>query len=371
MIRVMRLSWGGTNLARQPRHFMRENRMSARLALMLVCLVITSPGGAQAAVYRFESIVLPGEGPSAGYGPGFGFTAINDLGEIAGTYFSEISDYEGFLRGPDGSTSPLMSFANDINNAGAIVGRTVRNDRSVGFLADTSSSHRDEITLIELRSESGVILDTVAMGINDLGQIVGSVDRHFSTSGFLRDSDGGISIFRGPGSAYLVPTGINNHGQITGYVHTSGGDRGFVRDADGSFEIFRVAGIDNVVGIGEFEEDSRTYPQAINDSGQIVGYFLGTISEVETRAYRGFIRDSTGQITYLDVPAGTFGTLPLDINNSGEIVGNYFHDSEGWFTTAFIATPVPIPGGLGLFCSGIIVCCTIRRRRPQWSMDRR
>ena len=60
-----------------------------------------------------------------------------------------------------------------------------------------------------------------------------------------------------------------------------------------------------------------TYAVAINDSGNIAGYYFDA-NYVE----HGFLRDRHGSITTIDVPQAT-ATLALSINAEGEIVGSY------------------------------------------------
>jgi len=62
---------------------------------------------------------------------------------------------------------------------------------------------------------------------------------------------------------------------------------------------------------------SATYPQAINDRGEIVGYSVTDEPEAAT----GFLL-RRGEFTSIMVP-GSFNTSPTDINNAGVVVGSY------------------------------------------------
>jgi probable HAF family extracellular repeat protein len=89
---------------------------------------------------------------------------------------------------------------------------------------------------------------------------------------------------------------------------------------------------------------SSTSARAINNAGQIVGYYRDSAGE------HGFLY-STGTYTTIDVPGG-ISTELLGVNNVGQIVGTYrdssnilrlFLDDNGVFTT------IDVPGGLDIY----------------------
>ena len=73
-----------------------------------------------------------------------------------------------------------------------------------------------------------------------------------------------------------------------------------------------------------------TYAMAINDPGQIVGYYADSSNH-----FHGFL-DSGGTYTILDFP-GAIDTYLDDINDSGQIVGRYQGDKTMANTASFIA----------------------------------
>jgi uncharacterized membrane protein len=99
-------------------------------------------------------------------------------------------------------------------------------------------------------------------------------------------------------------------------------------DVGGSFTTIDVPGA------------SSTHAAGINDSGQIVGYF------VDATGTHGFFLDVGGSLTTIDVP-GASDTFALGINNSGQIVGS-FDSSDAGPTKGFLATPVPEPLVVGV-----------------------
>jgi PEP-CTERM motif-containing protein len=84
-----------------------------------------------------------------------------------------------------------------------------------------------------------------------------------------------------------------------------------------------------------------TVATGISDAGWIVGSY-----QEETRfdPARGFLRDPLGHFENIDFPDSTF-TVPLGINNSGQIVGGFGRPFATGF--AFVADPVgdlsPVP----------------------------
>lgn len=67
----------------------------------------------------------------------------------------------------------------------------------------------------------------------------------------------------------------------------------------------------------------QTSPYGINNSGDIVGYFINLKS-----AIHGFLLVN-GKFTNIDDPKSAYGTEPINLNNKGTIVGSYLIDSSG------------------------------------------
>jgi uncharacterized membrane protein len=125
-----------------------------------------------------------------------------------------------------------------------------------------------------------------------------------------------------PGALQTTHFRNNNRGQVVGaYGDTSDGTprlRGFL------MERRRVTRIDVPGAVS-------TVPLGINDRGQLVGGWVGpdaTVNPVtgETGPIHGFLWEK-GRYTKFDVPGATT-TGPYEINNRGQIVGNYA-DAKG------------------------------------------
>lgn len=210
-------------------------------------------------------------------------------------------------------------------------------------------------------------VQTTAYAINDAGEIVGFyLDRTGSSHGFLY-SGGSYTALPFPA------TGINNAGQIvmenvgsgtsvlySGGIYTpindplgvntyavhindSGQIVGSYRDSVGTLHGFIYSGgtyttIDNPLGL------TRTETFGINNSGQIVGYFMSGIAGQPSQ--QGFVY-SGGAFTTLNDPRGSSpesAQSAWDINDNGQIVGSV--NGSGYVYGAGVFTPVDHPLGV-------------------------
>jgi probable HAF family extracellular repeat protein len=200
--------------------------------------------------------------------PGVTYTfaqGINNNGQIVGYYLTPTHIY-GFLD--NGGSFNTLSFPNalttnsfSINKYGKIVGN---------YLIDNSSKVRgyiyDNGTFISVDYPGSEVGGTTLTGINDFEQIVGFYFNIIDgrNHGFLY-KDGSFSSIDDPRSAGdTLALGINNKGQIVGY--SSSGS--FLLDNTGTFSPIVCP-----------EEGSPTEARGINNKGQIVGqYYVNGLS---------------------------------------------------------------------------------------------
>jgi hypothetical protein len=189
---------------------------------------------------------------------------------------------------------------------------------------------------------------TVALGINDHGQIVGIyVDTSNIVHGFLFDH-GSYTTLDYPSAIETDPGGINNSGQISGtYFDTVGLPHGFVY-SQGRFSPVNFPGaIDTLVNginsrgefVGGYDDassvthglsfqsgqlrsidapfGSQTQVSSVNDLGQMLGYTWSN----PNGPFGGFIFDGRG-FSRFDVP-GALDTFPNAINDQGEHGGSF------------------------------------------------
>jgi len=197
-------------------------------------------------------------------------------------------------------------------------------------------------------------MQTSAAGINDSDQVVGNYeDNSGAYHGFLWSAGQFTSIDfpSAPGGAVsgTVAMGINNTGQIVGYYFGGGGNgcHGFLLSG-GSFSSFDFPSASNLV---------CTLPMAINDSGEIVGDYQYNGG----KDYGGFLLSSAGfqAINYPTLPE----TNVFCVSLSGQIFGEgytiptgasqTFSYSQGAFTPVpYLVYGINAKGDL-LFPSGI------------------
>ncbi|MGA9795492.1 MAG: hypothetical protein WBQ17_08140 [Rhizomicrobium sp.] len=226
-------------------------------------------------------------------------SAINDSGDVVGTYLDSGTVSHGFIRAA--TTGKFTTF--DVKGAGTSFGQ-----------------------------------GTTAKDINASGETVGQeLDSGSVSHAFIRGSGkkGAVTIFDVKGAGTFGSQGtfansINASGEIAGQILDSGGVyHAFLRDASGNVTKFNAPGAGTKEGQG-------TAAYSINDAGIICGAFFdsGTVGH-------GFVRAANGKITVFDAPgAGTGkdqGTDALAINTSGAIAG-YLRDANSIFH-GYIRTP--------------------------------
>jgi len=199
----------------------------------------------------------------------------------------------------------------------------------LGFTLDASAM---DYTYTPIVVPGGI--DTTAYGINNAGQVVGSVDTTNGTQGFM-DSGGSFTTFAAPGAVQTTALGINNTGQIVGSAFDgTNPTQGFLYSG-GTF-----TPINNPTGTGQFLQAS-----GINDAGQIVG-----TSETTTGSFtgfQGFLLRPDGTFTFLNVPGST-STFANGINNAGQIVGRFYDTSSqhGFLYSGGVYSPFNVPGSI-------------------------
>ncbi|HYZ31683.1 MAG TPA: hypothetical protein VE684_05295 [Crenalkalicoccus sp.] len=253
--------------------------------------------------YTFTTIDVPGATSEPQ------LWGINDRGDIVGSYFGGGSLGEhGFLLDREGHVTTIdvpgasLTEAKGVNNRGDIVGSyLVETDGQVsthGFLY-----HHGQITTLDVPGAR----ETELNGINDFGQIVGfspnvGDGEPLLSGGFLYDH-GQFTSITAPGPiSFTVPHGINDLGEIVGSV----GGHGFI-DKHGEFTTIDFPGA--TFGTEAF---------GINNLGQVVGEAL-----IERGVIEGFLYDhgQFTTINYPN-PMGPPETILRGINDFGEIVGN-------------------------------------------------
>ena len=198
--------------------------------------------------------------------PGASYTvvnAINSKGDVVGYSIPpQCCRYHGFLRTSDGRFHKIQDPSHlnaqsvvptDINDSGQVAGWIENHlgQESFGFLWTAQSGM---VTFAAPGKTGG----TSAWAINADGVIVGSFDTLEKpyTHGFVRDTAGNITVIDAGQGAGTDASGINASGQITGwFVDNNEQYIGYLRETDGTITLF--SGLPIAI--------------SINDGGVIVG----------------------------------------------------------------------------------------------------
>jgi hypothetical protein len=325
-----------------------EIRRFVALAVLAgtVGLGAAANAGAPPVITTFDA---PGAGNTPGTAQGTVGIAVNDFGVISGITRDENSMRHGYLRYPDGKYV-VFDHPNAGTNGATLQGTRVGGLNALGAVA---GSVRDANNLDSpyVRDADGnfstVSFPNFAGGngdaINLWGTMVGNYlllsdpnsPAFLHYHGYVRSPNGVITQFDPPGSTNTeipgTPEAINDAGAVTGDYWVCSADlstctvHGFIRRANGTYTSFDVpgAGSDGYSGEG-------TYPQGINDLGDVSGYYADV-----NFIYHGFVRSAGGHITTFDVPTTCTkssspppdcafnGTFPAGVNVLGRVVGTY------------------------------------------------
>lgn len=263
---------------------------------------------------------------------------INDVGTIVGDFDDADATHHGFVWDGGGRFRTIDfpgargSTISAINNKGQLAGRYSLVSPYPGDPAGNSQQHSflwDNGEFVKIDFPRAV--ETQALGINNLGQVVGTymnADRTFGSflweNGQIRDID-----IPGIPRTDAAMFDINDSGQIVGSA-TPG---------DGTLYGFLLSG--GVVTKFQPPGVAITFAQGINNSGQISGT---TYADGTQRTARGFLlaAGATGPFTTITHPNALQNvTVAFGLNNQGAIVGAYAraattHDSEA------LSTPSPV-----------------------------
>jgi uncharacterized membrane protein len=200
-----------------------------------------------------------------------------------------------------------------MNDNGDLVGRYGEEGVQHGFLLS-----QGVFTTIDPPNSVG----TFALGINNVGQIVGEYDDAGGHEyGFLL-SAGVYSTIDFPGSTLTDVLKVNKLGAMVGiYDNPDGSEHGFLLQ-DGTFTSIDYP--------GAFFTDAY----GINNGGQIVGGYGDPSTQLEL----GF-EDTNGTFTTIKFAAAVFGLVVEDLNDAGQLAGEYV-DAAGTIHEFVSVTPI-------------------------------
>ena len=250
--------------------------------------------------------------------------------------------------------------ANDINDAGVIVGAASNGQSVRAFVSDGTPGG----PLVDLGTPLGTS-DSFAQayGISQSGVVAG-VARNTSDSTskptlWMQGGLGGYTattIGSPAGSVFGEAFAATDDGRAVGRYSDpiSGQTRAFFYDGSSSIDLGLLA--------GETFDNARALD--INNAGQIVGY-VADFDNAPSFCGAAVLWES-GAIYDLNslIPVGSGWNLlsANGINSQGQIVS---FGTLGGDMRAFLLTPVPEPSTLVLFAGAALGCCLAVRRRQQ------
>lgn len=287
---------------------------TSSIFIFLNVLAMAPPASAQPGILRniaFEVIEL-------GELPGFQWssyaTDMNNLGQIVGSYGPALIDVYSYFLYQDGTITitsigeRLSTFNGAINDSGIIAGFFGDIDNSNGGAALWQNG---EIT--HLGTLGG--LGSGARGINNLNQVVGfSTTLSGSTRAFLWQDGVMIDLNDLAPDSFswkiVQAVDINDSGVVIGMneILNPSHSRGFVMTT--------IPPI-NIVDLGFLPDSEGTFPEAINEHGDVVGWsVVSTDRSVDRHAFIW----KNGVILDLD-SLGSGTATARDINKWGQVVG--------------------------------------------------
>jgi probable HAF family extracellular repeat protein len=290
---------------------------------------------------------------------------INDSGPVVG-YSANTGDLNTFAFRTDanapitaanslGSLGGNFSYAYGINTAGEVVGYSQNLD-GVFHAFRTGSNAAINPATDDLGGFGGIL--SRAFAVNASGQAAGhasfpgeTVEHAFRTGPNAKiNSASDLGTLGGTNSeAY----GINDSGQVVGYSDAAGGVVRAFRTAPNS-------AINPVTDNLGFLGGTVSRAISINSAGQTVGYSQTSSSLFSEHA---FFVDVTGPMQDLNALIPTSSGWVLEeahgINDVGQIAG---WGQIGGVEHAFLLTPLPEPGALGLIAVYVIAALRQRRR---------
>jgi hypothetical protein len=337
-----------------------EFRRPVALAILAGTLGLGAAAHAEPPL-TLQQFDAPGAGNTPGTGQGTLGLDINDFGTITGLSRDENSVRHGFLRYPDGrfvifdhpnagtnGATGQGTRVGGLNLLGAVAG-SVRdaNNFDTPYVRDPAGNFHT-LSLPDFGGGNGNAINLWGVMVGNFLKLSDPNSLAFlHYHGLLFNPNGSVTIFDPPGSTMTeIPPAraINDFGSVTGDYWVCSADlsscavHGFIRSADGKYTSFDAPGANPDPNVG------GTFPQAINQLGDVTGYY-GDANSV----FHGFVRSADGRFTTFDFPTTCTktstppddcafeGSFPSAVNDLGDVVGTYYGEdgnSHGFWRRA-------------------------------------
>ena len=216
----------------------------------------------------------------------------------------------------------FLSQANDINNAGQVVGYSLSSPHFEAFIWDETNGMQG---LGTIPPSTYPYENSFGYALNINGVVTGdarsSKISHQAFTGDLVSGIEGIGFL--PGGHVSHAYGINDINQVVGRSIFSSGGR--------SNEAFVWDSVDGMTGLGHLPGGGRSFSEArdINNRGQVVGFDL-----LFSHDYEAFLWDETNGMVGLGRLPTLSNSQAYSLNESGHVVGaswNFENNKEAFF----------------------------------------
>lgn len=238
--------------------------------------------------------------------------AINDQGWVAGESETASGETRAFLWKPRekmrnlGTLGGEVSRAFDINNQGVVVGESTTTNQTTQAFIWTEADGMKPLPVGE------AALFSAAYSINDLGQVVGTVENHAGIHAVAWDRGRMSLINRLPGSGFVQPLDVNNRGDVVGQIETGTDDT----QISHAYYFRRALDAQNLTEFQFISPQSGSAAVSINDNGDAVGSIMFDTSRV-----RAFLYTRNTGVNILDDQESLYSSA-ADLNGRGIIVGS-------------------------------------------------
>jgi probable HAF family extracellular repeat protein len=293
------------------------SRWLPRLAVVLAVSFLPSPARAQVDWHPKDLGTLGSMANQRSFAQD-----LNDAGVVVG--FSDVDskllspptyDNHAFLWSPAsgmidlGTLGGPQSIAEGINNSGQVVGWSrIAGQGLTTYHAFLWSAGNG---MVDLGVLGGFAPFSIARDINDAGQVVGlsTVSTGLDTHAFLWSASTGLTDLGTLGGPNSQAIAINNSGRVVGWSHT----------ANLEIHPFMWTAAGGMVALGMLNGATSSQALGINQAGQVVGRSgIGT----DPQRWRPFLWTAARgmvEIGALDTVGGW--ASPVAINESGQIAG--------------------------------------------------
>ena len=222
----------------------------------------------------------------------------NNRGQVIGIYFDGDFNPHGFIYA-HGNYTGLDFEPTRINDRGQIVGNAFDSD----YIAHSYVYDKGIYTGVEF--PGALKGGGLVTGINDRGQILGFYSDGHDDHGFIYDQGVYTALPDFPGARLTYPQSINNRGQIVGYAYDQNFQNHSFTYEKGVYTSFAASSA------------TGSYPRDVNEQGQIVGYVYDSAFTPHS-----FVNEK-GVFTGIEIP-GALVTYAFGINDRKQIIGTYY-----------------------------------------------